>query len=33
MFNINHSLGCIVDDVDPIGELLRRDEQQVTLAT
>ena len=33
MFNINPSLGCIVDDVDPISEPLRRDEQQGTLAT
>ena len=32
IFNNNPSLGCIVDDVDPIGEPLRRDEQQGTLA-
>ena len=33
MFDNNPSLGCIVDDVDPIGEPLRRDKQQGTLAT
>ena len=33
MIDNNPSLGCIVDDVDPIGEPLRRDKQQVTLAT